>query len=547
MRHFWTVLYPVIVAEGKEAECAALLDYFQIGATSHGQVNGPSILDITRPVPPARSEALIRRQRETLEHFFPQLSANASQQQTNQIAGVLGHWAQQNQQQYEEAKREREVTKTTSVEKFLGTTLFNKLLRLLRLTSEAELVAACPVYLEIAKASKSQRLGAAQGKIDAELSDRNNKYLTMVLTTAWFQNLLDMKWDRFSEDSLTTGFFGNLYAFGEQDEELQRGINLQVSLVQSGEAAVSHSDAKEILKVTIVPPRPGKSLDSLKRLDVVCAVFLPATHPSFRTYVKAFLREFTNFTPRWENYVTADPSHCGGKDIYLAQHFSLNTSKYWRDQALSDFNVPLPPPREVMDAIELSRPWEPQLSSVLRSALKFDAFCRTFHQGPAPIGGQMIGGSIMPDAASLASGLTDTTGSTSSAEVLSFLRSLQGSLQQQGGQQQGGASIPSGGGGNAPARQLDNENFNAGLFGEYKTRRVNGKTVLSKDVRTAIKQGRLPALPASKVPGVDTMCLAWHTKGHCSEGCPLKGDHVPYTQEEYQPLCGWCSSNYPSE
>ena len=555
MRHFWTAIYPVIVSEGKQVECAALLDYFQIGATSHGQAGGHSVLDTARPMPPSRSEALIRRQRETLEHFFPQLSANSSQQQTNQIASVIGSWAHQNQQQYEEAKREREATKATSVEKALGTTLFTKLLRLLRLTSEAELIAACPVYLELAKASKAQRLGTVQDKIDKELADRNSKYLRYIMTSASFQNFWDMGWDRFSEDSLTSGFFGNLFSFGEQNEELQRALNLQARLAQSGHTAVSHADAKEILKVTIQPPRPGKALENLKRLDVVNSVLLPAGHP-FRDYIKELRQNFDDFSSGWEKVMTKDPAHCGGKDILFAQWVSLRASKYWRAQSLTDLDVPLPSPSELMDDIELSRPWEPQLSLSLRSALKFDQFCRVFNPSPSFHGGGLIGGSVGLDAASIASGLTSTSGSSGSssgsAEVLDLLRAMQGALQQQGGQQQqggGGASsgTGTGGGGGGSETQLTNPHFNAALFGEYKTRQVNGKGVRSQDVRKAIKRGDLPALPPSKVNGVATMCLAWHTKGQCSPNCPLKGDHVPYTDEEYQPLCGWCSDNYPRE
>jgi hypothetical protein len=95
------------------------LEYFQIAATSNGQPGAQSVLNTARPSPPARNEALIQYQRTLLEHHFPQLCANQVQQQTNQIAGALGSLVHNQQQQYEEGKREREAAKVTTVEKWL--------------------------------------------------------------------------------------------------------------------------------------------------------------------------------------------------------------------------------------------------------------------------------------------------------------------------------------------------------------------------------------------------------------------------------------------
>jgi hypothetical protein len=201
-RYFWTKIYPVITGMGMEGQCRALVEYFQIAATSQGQAGDPSVLNTTRPVPPVRNEALIQHQQSLLEYHFPQLSSNVVQQQTNQVAGVLAQMAHNQQQQYEEGKREREAAKVTTVEKWLGKELFTKLLRLLRVSSEAELVAACPVYLEMAKAPKSQRMRTFQTKIDAVWTSRGDKYMTYVVAAAWFQNFLSMEWGRANEDSL---------------------------------------------------------------------------------------------------------------------------------------------------------------------------------------------------------------------------------------------------------------------------------------------------------------------------------------------------------
>jgi len=299
--------------------------------------------------------------------------------------------------------------------------------------------------------------------------------------------------------------------------------------------------AEKILKIVINPPHPDKSIDNLKRLDVVCAVALPAAHP-FRLYVSEYTKNFENFKTRWEGIQTRDPRDQGGKDILHAQFISLRMTKYWRDQAMSDLTVPLPSPTELMDCIEYQREWEPRLSRGMRQALKFDQFSRAFYQGTRSMGtGQ--------DDATQVSELTGTTVSTSSATALS---SILQQLQQQAIQQASSTGASGGGGGGTVGgsenRHVENAQFNATLFGEYKTRQVNGRVVRSKDVREAVRTGRLPALPTSKVPGnTQSMCLAWHTKGQCSQSCPLSADHVPYTDAEYQPLVGWCSANYPSE
>ena len=342
-RYFWTVVYPVITGKGLEGDCLALLDYFQIAATSQGQAGGASVLNTPRPLPPARNVALINPQQKLLEHHYPQLSPDTVQQQTNQIAGVIGQFAHTHQQQYEEAKRDREAAKVSTVEKWLGKELLTKLLRLLRLGSEAELVAACPVYLEMAKAPKSQRMRTFQTRIDAEWTRKGNKYMSYVVAPAWFQNFINLVWDRANDDSLDTGYLGNIFAFGEQDEIAQQSLNLQAQLAQSGDHAISTVDAKEILKISITPPLPNKAINNLKRLDVVCAIVLPVAHP-VRKYVNAFTLNFDNFKTKWEGVETRDPRDQGGKDILLGQYVSLRLSKFWRDQAMTEINVSLPSP-----------------------------------------------------------------------------------------------------------------------------------------------------------------------------------------------------------
>ena len=84
-----------------------------------------------------------------------------------------------------------------------------------------------------------------------------------------------------------------------------------------------------------------------------------------------------------------------------------------------------------------------------------------------------------------------------------------------------------------------NINFASHLFTSYKERPHKSATIRKK-----IKSGELPPLPLSKVDQLP-MCLAFHTKGQCNLSCPRAADHVVYTDPEYVPICGWCTTNYP--
>ena len=99
-----------------------------------------------------------------------------------------------------------------------------------------------------------------------------------------------------------------------------------------------------------------------------------------------------------------------------------------------------------------------------------------------------------------------------------------------------------GGGSKMPTK---NQWFHQVLFGEYKDREIRGKKIASRAVREAIKEGKLPSLPLSKVDGKE-MCLAWHTKGMCNLGqCPRECNHVEYSEQEYASLTQWRKDNYP--
>lgn len=528
-RHFWERIYPAIEGAGKVVECKALIQFFQVMITSSGGAGQPSVLDCARPAPPARNVNLMKRQHEIILHHFPALRPDAMVQQTNHIATEIGQLAHQQRIQYEEAKLEKEKAKNKTVESWLGQARLSCLLRYLGMPDEATLNQICPIYKEIASATKADKLGTLQGAINKALRERGNDHLTITISPGMFENFTSMEWYRLDADSLTTGFFGNLFLFGKTNEEQQREINSQLRLIQSGSNSVSNADAKDILKLVVNLPSENKSGEVLKRVEILSSVLLPPLHP-FHSYISRHLTEFENFFGHWEAHELSTPSLQAAKGVLHLQYLSLRVSQYWRDQSMSDLPLSLPNPKELFRKIQNSEPWIPTVSTTLRLNLKLDAFCR-LTQKPTS--------ASLPDDSTMISGLTSpTTGAASEAAFTALLRQLAGA---RGGT--GGGTVPTD---RTPPSQgsVNNPKFNEALFGEIKVRKVDGKPVKSRDIRTKINRGDIPDLPPSKVDQ-QPMCLAWHTKGMCNPSCPRVGDHVLYTDAEYGPLSTWCTEHYP--
>ena len=468
-------------------------------------------------------------------YHFPALRPDAAAQQTSQIATALGQLAHQQRVQYEEAKSEKEKAKNKTVEDWLGKARFNTLKNYLGVADEASLDICCPVYKEIANASKSDRLTTLQAAVNEELREMGHTHLTVTLSPGVFENFASMEWHRLDSDSVSTGFFGNFFLFGKTNEELQRELNTQLRLIQSGHNSVSHADAKDLLKLSVNLPTENKSIDVVKRVVVLTRVLLPVTHP-FRIYLSRHLTAFDNFRDEWEAHELPDPRLQPAKGVLHLQHLSLRASAFWRDQATSQLPVRLPDPLDLITRISHSEPWVPTISSTLRINLKLDSLCRLSAPSAA-------------DDVSMMSGLTGaTTGTSGQVALADILRQLAGSQSGGGGGGKNGGHGGGGAGGTPPPKNsnsVTNQAFNETLFGEVKVRKIDNKPIRSRDIRTKITRGDIPDLPPSKIDK-HPMCLAWHTKGMCNPGCPRAVDHVPYSTSEYSPLVNWCSEHYPT-
>jgi hypothetical protein len=107
------------------------------------------------------------------------------------------------------------------------------------------------------------RLNTLQAAINKELRDMGHTHLTVTLSPGVFENFASMECHHLDSDSVSTGFFGNFFLFGKANEEQQREINTQLHLIQSGHNSVSHTDAKDLLKLSVnLPTKTSPAMSS---------------------------------------------------------------------------------------------------------------------------------------------------------------------------------------------------------------------------------------------------------------------------------------------
>ena len=399
---FWRHCYPIIVAAGKEQECQALLEYFQVAVTipPNGVDGDDSLVDTRRPAPPPRNPILLGHVQELLEHHFVELRRDAATVQQNQIATALGALTQQNRDQYDELRREKDAAKAATVEKMLGKDNLRRLLMMTQVPNEAQLKILCPFYSKLAEVPKAQRLGVFATQIQAALETKKQYYLSFPTSAGLLSNLLNLRWDQANEDSLSTGLLGNPFLFGDSDEEQQRAVNLRVQMLESGGAAMSDADATSLLKLEVNLPAENKSIDNIRRMDALCSLLLPANHP-FAKYISDHLAGLEAYFPRWELMEVSEPRLQPAKGVLHLQYLALRCSHYWKEQSTRTTAVALPDPKELFMEAAYKRAWEPNLSVTLRAKLNLSTL-------------PLLGGGSVPDAASVTdqsamSGLTAVT------------------------------------------------------------------------------------------------------------------------------------------
>lgn len=253
-KHYFGVICPAIVNDGNEVAYAPLTLVFQTMSVGAAGAAGSCT---TRPSVFTRSEALAELYLDTIQSHFPQLAPGAAAHANTQIAGALGALTAQSQLHFEEQKQVREdkdAKAAKTVTSWLGKLKMKVLLNYTGCRDEAHLVAECPAYLRMAKASKGDKLPFLQDAVNEGLRASGNLHLQVVIPYAVYHNFRQMDWGRVTPHTATTGFFGNLFLFGETDAEATFTLNAQAQTMLASDRAPTLSDSQAILKLAINPP-----------------------------------------------------------------------------------------------------------------------------------------------------------------------------------------------------------------------------------------------------------------------------------------------------
>ena len=513
--YFFTYVYPQMVIDGHEQDCAAFIDFFRAAMTR--LVTGVDASSVQRalPVAPPRNTALLTSRRQVIMQHFPILNANLAQLQQSQIATQLGVLAQQQHDFKVESDARRAAKEVKSVETYLGPGRFRTLLKISRVSNEAGLA---PIWGHFANSKKEEHLSILQSAINQELSYEHDNHLDFVASSSLLASVLKLTWYLTSKDAITTGLL-NPFLYGDTDLVAAELENSRVQLMLSGGGTPSFADATQAIKNTLNLPSSNSSVRYIRRLKIMAGTVLGSRHV-LTTWLRDHVRDMQSFSATFESWVpTVAPHLAPARGIFHCKWVATNLSVWVKEQGASPQAVDLPSSQFVSDAIQADRIWEPVLSPTFCNRWKIYDLC---YASPPP-----------PFLPTMPHGLGPVGGGGGGPAV--------------------GGGIPAIGGGiphppplaipRVPLQNQDqvciNINFASHLFTSYKERPHKSATIRKK-----IKNGELPPLPPSKVDQ-HPMCLAFHTKGQCNLSCPRAADHVVYTDPEYVPICGWCTTNYP--
>lgn len=497
-RYYFETILPVIERDGMADICEPLTRFCTAAITvGAGMV---SAVQIAEPRPPGRHVPLLEQAARILStHLDGLRRVNTPEVNLQPLINTIVAGQQQWQQEQAVARLDRELKENASVSSWLGVENFNRLLRYCNVAEEAKLA---PIWGTLARAPSKDRLTIFEGKVTNEFLALGAIYEQFTPSLFLLTQITSLKWGMLNPDALDTGSLGNAFLFTDSDVEMAQQINRQIDFIQQGGATPSYADAQVLLKSKVNLPGPDDSVRCVLRMLAIYRTFLPGEHPLV-TFLQQHYGFMKAYDPGWSTYCTYVPQFRGLKGVYHLQWLSLKLTRYFGQLDCNVGDARLPDPHEIIDCIQEQRQWEPNLTETFTARYNLRAFL------------------------GLHSGLTKPS-AVSTPSVASTIGSSVSSLTN--------ASAPA-----TPATvkgadtRVQNETFNEGLFGTYKTSALKAKAIRDK-----IKAGTIPALPVSKRDATKPMCLAWHTKGVCNANCPCLADHVAYSPEEYAPLVAWC-------
>jgi hypothetical protein len=271
--YFFQAIYPQIVLDGKEQACAPFIKFFQVAITKTQANANTSALDTIAPTAPPRNVTLLDSSRQLIEHHFPAMNQSIAALQQNQIAQQLAAHNQLSVKHRVEDENRRVEEKTITVEKWLGTTRFTRLLRVSAVQTEADLH---PIWCLLANAKKKERLAILQSTLDENRESLGEYHLTFLANASLLNLMESLSYSMTSKDAIKTGF--NPFIFGDSDMEAAQQANTRVELMLSGGASPSLADAEAALSTKINLPTSDGSSHHIRRQQILAMSLFPVNH-----------------------------------------------------------------------------------------------------------------------------------------------------------------------------------------------------------------------------------------------------------------------------
>jgi hypothetical protein len=493
-RQAWELISADVATHNDEAACAPLLTFLRMACTLNAAGDTASPLAFRDLVVPLADTTLVQQRSALIAHKLPGLNSAPILAAGQQVAHSLGELvAEQRAARQDQADRQA-ANSIKTIEEYFGASTHT----LLRICQVANTGLLPPVYQTMADYGRKKERITMQRAIDDAMSQMGLSQLHFVVTADLANKLSSLMWKAHPED-LGQGI--HPFCVGETSPDVIAALQelaRKYDLITSDGASPSLTDARELVgggKAAI--PRNLITLDAQNQLFLVLLrVFLGAGHAvttAWEVHTIATQQQLLNlqfYSPRTPRHQLLLPA--------LIQRWCQLRFSYWLELQWNSMNDVAPPSwSELWMHVTLKTDWESPLPERYLTPLA-----------------AIVPSSASSGGASQISGLTGTTGSTSSAP--------------------------------APAPAPASQSFSEGVVAKcvpylevYAPFRATGKRV-----REVIKSA---ALAGHALPANDrnvNMCISYHVKGVCNTNCGRNSDHSPHNSAETNRLVVWCQAAF---
>ena len=496
-RQAWETCRAQIVADQREADCTALIDYFR-AAITRSVANQMPVLAIAPPNPPLADDNLLKHRRRILENDFPLLNVAQTNIQQSQIATQLGILIQDNRNSALVAEQRRLDAKVKPLSNLIGPRGVAQLLVICNVTSEAQLP---PFWKEFAQATKANQLSVLQFAIEETKRRCLEPDLQFIVDPSMLQLVKNVAFEMPSLDSLTGGL--TTFLFFEKVEAEAYLANTTYATLMNGTAGATTADLTPLMKAKVKPPLSDMDVRHMHRRLEIFAKTLFGEHHAIPISIEKFLTRYMSMESALTRLQMRQEPHL--RHTMICRRTSLVLSAWFRKRRQAAGSIPPPDFAQFFDDVALDQNWEQIVPNSVLAQLGLQAI-PPMHQSS---GGELV--TLRPPPRLFAAAPPGNP-----------------------------AHVPPTGERTNGSR-LNNTAFISSSFQRFK----DMSNISCKSLREKIRAGTLPPLPMSKVDETKPMCLAWHTRGECNSNCRCRYDHVlTYTADECQPLLDWCNEHF---